>query len=455
VRRVGFFSDGRIAKKIVAKSRMLLSLAALTATVPVLIGCVATPNGNSAAITPTGPLLQVTPSNINFTSAVVGVQTSQTLKLTNDGGSALTVTGVVAGGTGLSISGFSGSTVLSPGASSSLTVLFTPKAAGAFTGSVAIMTNTASVGASLPVTANATSGAVPPAGPQLQVTPSNINFTSAVVGVQTSQTLKLTNDGGSALTVTGVVASGTGLSISGFSGSTLLSPGTSSNLTVLLTPKAAGAFTGSVAIMTNTASVGASLPVTANATSASKSLTVGPASLSFGTVAAGKSASRNLTITNTGNQAVTVTGVSLSGSGFSMTGWSSPVTLDSTQSLTLDVMFDSTATGSHTGALTVASTAAASQTVPLSGTVAAEAPAKHSVGLSWDASTSASIAGYNVYRGGSQSGPFTRLNGSLVSGLSYTDGTVVGGDTYFYVTTAVDSHGDESPYSNTAKAVIP
>jgi hypothetical protein len=299
------------------------------------------------------------------------------------------------------------------------------------------------------------SPAAAPAGPQLQVTPSMIDFTSAVVGVQTSQTLKLANDGGSALTVTGVVASGNGLSISGFSGSTLLSPGTSSNLTILLTPKAAGAFTGSVAIMTNNDSVGASLPVTAEATTANKALTAGPTSLSFGTVASGKTASQTLTLTNTGNAEVNVTKVTVSGTGFTMTGWSSPVKLDNAQSLTLDVMFDSTATGSHTGTLTVASTAAGSITVPLSGTIAAEAPATHSVGLSWDASTTASIAGYNVYRGGSQSGPFSRLNGSLISGLSYTDGTVVGGDTYFYVTTAVDAHGDESPHSNWAKAVIP
>lgn len=304
-------------------------------------------------------------------------------------------------------------------------------------------------------TPNGNTAAITPTGPQLQVTPSNINFTSAVVGVQTSQTLKLTNDGGSALTVTGVVASGTGLSISGFSGSTLLSPGTSSNLTVLLTPKAAGAFTGSVAIMTNTASVGMSLPVTAQATAANKALTVGPTSLSFGTVAAGKTASQTLTLTNTGNDKVNITKVTISGAGFAMTGWSSPVNLDSTQSLTLDVMFDSTATGSHTGMLTVASTASGSMTVPLSATIAAAAPAAHSVGLGWDASSSASIAGYNVYRSGSQSGPFTRLNGSLVSGLTYTDSTVVGGDTYYYVTTAVDAKGDESPHSNTAKAVIP
>jgi hypothetical protein len=346
VRRVGFFSDGRIAKTLARRSRTLLSLAALAATVPALIGCVATPNGNTGAATP--------------------------------------------------------------------------------------------------------------AGPELQVTPSNINFTAAVVGVQTSQTLKLTNDGGSALTVTGVVASGTGLSVSGFSGSTLLSPGTSSNLTVLLTPKAAGAFTGSVAIMTSTASVGASLPVTAEATTANKALTAGPTSVSFGTVASGKAASKTLTLTNTGNAEVNVTKVTVSGVGFTMTGWSSPVKLESTQSLTLDVMFDSTATGNHTGTLTVASTASASITVPLSGAIGPEAPdAQHSVGLSWDASTSPSISGYNVYRGGSQSGPFTRLNGSLVSGLAYTDGTVASGDTYYYVTTAVDAHGDESPHSNWAKAVIP
>jgi hypothetical protein len=321
--------------------------------------------------------------------------------------------------------------------------------------SLAVLTAAVPVLIGCVATPNGKTAAITPTGPELQVTPSSISFTSAVVGVQTSQTLKLTNDGGSALTVTGVVASGSGLSISGFNGSTLLNPGTSSNLTVLLTPKTAGAFTGSVAIMTNTPSVGVSLPVAATAASAAKSLAVGPASLSFGTVAAGKTASGNLTITNTGNQQVTVTGVSLSGAGFAMTGWSSPVTLDSTQKLTLDVMFDSTATGNHTGSLTVASTASGPMTVPLSATIAAEAPAAHSVGLSWDASSSASIAGYNVYRSGSQSGPFSRLNGSLVSGLTYTDSTVVGGDTYFYVTTAVDAQGDESPHSNTAKAVIP
>jgi len=79
---------------------------------------------------------------------------------------------------------------------------------------------------------------------------------------------------------------------------------------------------------------------------------------------------------------------------------------------------------------------------------------QRTVVLKWNASTS-TVTGYNVYRGGASSGPFTRVNGSLVPELSYTDQTVVAGSTYYYVTTAVDSAGVESGYSNAAEAVVP
>ena len=38
---------------------------------------------------------------------------------------------------------------------------------------------------------------------------------------------------------------------------------------------------------------------------------------------------------------------------------------------------------------------------------------------------------------------------------NYTDSTVQNGNTYYYVTTAVDGSGNESSYSNQASAVIP
>src|SRR5271168_2829700 len=209
------------------------------------------------------------------------------------------------------------------------------------------------------------------AQPRLEVIPASIDFSSAVVGVQTSQTLQLANTGEAALTVTGVIASGAGLSISGFSGSTLLNPGTSSTLTVQFTPKAPGTFTGSVSVLTNTAAVTAALPVTGDVASAKLAISVGPSSLSFGTVRAGKTVSQNVTLTNTGNADVAVSNVAVSGTGFNLSGWSSPVQLAASQSIAVNVRFDPKASGNYTGSLMVASDASdSSVAVPLSGAVA-------------------------------------------------------------------------------------
>jgi fibronectin type 3 domain-containing protein len=76
------------------------------------------------------------------------------------------------------------------------------------------------------------------------------------------------------------------------------------------------------------------------------------------------------------------------------------------------------------------------------------------VALTWNASTS-TVAGYNVYRSTVNGGSYTKINSSLVSALNYTDSTVQNGTTYYYVTTAVDSSGNESAFSNQASAAIP
>lgn len=78
----------------------------------------------------------------------------------------------------------------------------------------------------------------------------------------------------------------------------------------------------------------------------------------------------------------------------------------------------------------------------------------HTATASWTASTSV-VSGYNVYRGTTSGGPYTKLNGSLIVLLAYADTTVQSGQTYFFVTTAVDGGGNESVYSNEVKAVIP
>ena len=77
----------------------------------------------------------------------------------------------------------------------------------------------------------------------------------------------------------------------------------------------------------------------------------------------------------------------------------------------------------------------------------------HTVSLAWKASTSSNVVGYNVYRG-TTSGSYGLLD-SMNASTSFTDSTVQNGQTYFYVVTAVDSSGMESPHSNVAQAIIP
>jgi fibronectin type 3 domain-containing protein len=78
----------------------------------------------------------------------------------------------------------------------------------------------------------------------------------------------------------------------------------------------------------------------------------------------------------------------------------------------------------------------------------------HSVSLSWAASTTPSVT-YNVYRATTSGGYSSTPIASAVPGTTYTDTTVLAGQTYFYVTKAVNSSGTLSTASNEAQAIVP
>ena len=81
----------------------------------------------------------------------------------------------------------------------------------------------------------------------------------------------------------------------------------------------------------------------------------------------------------------------------------------------------------------------------------------HSVTLTWIASTTSTVTGYNVYRTTTNGTGYAKINATpvLAPTVTYTDTTVSSGTTYYYVTTAVDVGGAESVYSNQATAAIP
>jgi fibronectin type 3 domain-containing protein len=96
---------------------------------------------------------------------------------------------------------------------------------------------------------------------------------------------------------------------------------------------------------------------------------------------------------------------------------------------------------------------AVSQSFNLVVTVAGETG--HSVLLNWDASPSSVATGYNVYRSGISGSAYRKINATPISALTYTDGSAMSGQVYYYVMTSVDSSGDESGFSTELQIVIP
>jgi hypothetical protein len=114
-----------------------------------------------------------------------------------------------------------------------------------------------------------------------------------------------------------------------------------------------------------------------------------------------------------------------------------------------------TTSGTFTFTIHVTDSASPATTDSANFSITIAAGADHSVMLKWTASPSPGVSGYNVYRSTMSGSGYSKINPSPVGGLSYTDASVVNGQTYYYVTTAVNAAGDESSYSAQVKMVIP
>jgi len=114
-----------------------------------------------------------------------------------------------------------------------------------------------------------------------------------------------------------------------------------------------------------------------------------------------------------------------------------------------------TTSGTHSFTIHVTDSASPATTDSANFAITIAAGADHSVMLKWTASPSPGVTGYNVYRSTVSGSAYSKVNSSPVGGLSYTDATVVNGQTYYYVTTSVNAAGDESSYSTQVKMIIP
>ena len=391
--------------------------------------------------------------NINFGSVQAGSSLILPMSVSDGGNRRVAIQRVRISGTGFSFVGPNLPMFLNPQQQSQLSLSFSPQTAGSASATATVVYWVAATRTSKGYSgrAIATLSGNQANSPGFLKAPASMNLGSVPVGGSQTQALTISNTGGSNLTISAANVTGGGFTVSGLPLPYSLAAGTSTNLAVTFAPTSSGTGSASLAIASNASDPAVTVSLSGSATTSSGTLSITPGSMNFGTVTVGNAQTQSGSVTASGGSVV-LSSASSSNSAFTVGGLTLPATVASGQSLPFTVTFTPTAAGSASANISLFTSNAGSTTETASGSGAA---IQHTVGLSWNASTSSSVTGYNVYRSTSSTGSYSRINPLPNPSMNYSDSTVQSGQTYYYATTAVDSSGAESGYSNKVQVSVP
>jgi hypothetical protein len=388
-------------------------------------------------------LLSINPTSEAFGSVTVGASKSQVVTISNGDSSSVSISQLSVNNSAFSISGITTPMSVEASKSTTFTLTFAPKSSGSASGTVTIASDAFNSTLTMAISGTA----VAPGA--LGANPTSLSFGNVNVGAKGSLTETIANTGSSSVSVTQVGITGTGFSVSGITTPLTLNGGQSATFTLSFAPAAAGSVSGNLTVASSATNPTLTVPLSGSGVATTVGqLTVTPATLGLGSVMVGSSVSASGSLGASG-ASVTVSGASTNNSVFTIGGFSLPHTIAAGQSANYTITFNPLVSGAASATLTFTSNAQnATTTEALTGT-GTPAP-NHSVALSWNASTSPNISGYNIYRApySTSCGSYATINTLLNTTTMYTDSSVANGSAYCYVTTAVDASNTESGYSN-------
>jgi len=201
----------------------------------------------------------------------------------------------------------------------------------------------------------------------------DLSFGNVQIGSKTTATLTISNTGNAAVTVIGIAASGsvTGVFVGSWLSGTIAAGG-SQQVTIQFAPTAPQIYSGTLTVNSDATSGTNTIGVSGTGTAvAVQTRIIGlSGNLSFGSVPVGSTATATLTISNTGNAPLTVSGIAASGSMSSVLlgSWlSGTIAAGGSQQVTMQLA--PTAAQAYTGTLMVNSDATSgTNTISVSGT---------------------------------------------------------------------------------------
>jgi hypothetical protein len=327
---------------------VLLLVFATVSVILSLSGCAGITSAKGPAGSPA--VLSASLSSMTFGNVLVGSNTSQTITLANSGTASVTISQAVVSGAGFSITGLSVPSTISAGQNVSFTAKFSPTSSGAVAGSVSIASNVPGSPLTISLSGTGTLGQ-----PQLTISPANVTFGRVNVGGADSLSVSLTNNGNSALSISQAAASGAGFSLSGLTVPQTINAGASVSFAVQFTPASTGSASGSITISSN--APGSPATIALSGAAVQGTLTATPSSLNFGSVLVGSGGSQMITLTNSGTSTVTISQGGVSGTGFSISGLSTPLILNAAQSASFSATFSPASAGAGSGSISITSNA--------------------------------------------------------------------------------------------------
>ncbi|MEU7825601.1 ThuA domain-containing protein [Catellatospora sp. NPDC049133] len=191
----------------------------------------------------------------------------------------------------------------------------------------------------------------------LAANPTSVAFGNQNVGTTSAgSTVTITNTGTAAASISAVSASSQ-FAASGCAGT--LNAGASCTVTVTFSPTSAGAKTGTLTVTSNATNPSLTIGLTGTGTTVQTpaTLSANPTSIAFPNTNVGSSVTRTTQISNTGGTTASISSVTVSGAGFSLSANGCGSALAPGASCTVTVAFAPTSAGGKTGTLIVASSA--------------------------------------------------------------------------------------------------